>query len=176
MGVFLSIGKSKFYSSALKRNIQLVSNYRIVWLLPICCKIFEKLIFDCSYDFLDQKSLLKANQPGFRPGDWCIHQLIATKHNIFIAFDGNPSLEVRGIFLNISKAFDRFWHKGLIYKLKNDGIDGNLLSLIEFFLHNRYQRVVLNSQSSKSQNINARAPQGSVYKPLFFLIYVNYLP
>ena len=60
-----------------KGNKQLVSNYPPVSLLPICSKIFEKLIFDCIYDFLDQNRLLNANQSGFRPGDSCIHQLIA---------------------------------------------------------------------------------------------------
>ena len=147
-----------------------------VSLLPICSKIFEKLILDCIYDFLDQNCLLKTNQSGFRDGDSCIRQLIAITHNVFTAFDANPSLEVRGIFMDLSKAFDRVWHKGFIRKLKNIGIDSNLLSLIESFLYNRYQRVVLNGHSSKWQNANARVTQGSVSGPLFFLIYINDLP
>ena len=134
-----------------KGNKQLVSNYRPVSLLPICSRSFEKLIFDCLYDYLDQICLLNANQSGFTPGDSCIHQLIALTHNIFTAFDANPSLEVRSIFLDLSKVFDRAWHKGLIRKLKSNVIDGNLLSLIESFLHERYQRVALNDQSSKWQ-------------------------
>ena len=132
-----------------KGNKQLVSNYRPVSLLPICSKIFEKLIFNCIYDFLDQNCQLIANQSGFRPGDSCIHQLIAITCNIFTAFDANPSLEVHDIFLHLSKPFDRVWHKGLIHKLRIIGIDGKLLSLIESFFHHRYQRVVLNGQSSK---------------------------
>ena len=77
-----------------KGNEQLVSNYYPLSLLLICSKIFEKLIFDCIYDFLDQNCLLKANQSGFSPGDSCIHQLIAITHNISTAFDANLSLDV----------------------------------------------------------------------------------
>ena len=99
-------------------------------LLPICSKIFEKLIFDSIYEFLDENNLFNSNQSGFRPNDSCIHQLIAITHNIFSAFDANPSLEVRGIFLDLSKAFDRVWHDGLPHKLQNNRIEGNLFKHI----------------------------------------------
>ena len=56
----------------------------------------------------------------------------------------NDGWEVKGVFLNISKAFDKVWHEGVILKLKQNGISGNLLKIIEEFLSNRYQRVVLN--------------------------------
>ena len=68
-------------------------------------------------------------------------------HNDFTAAAANPSLEIGRIFLNLSKAFDRVLHKCLLHKLNNNGIDCNLLHLIESFLHNRYQRVVLNGNS-----------------------------
>ena len=99
--------------------------------------------------FLDQNCRLNAIQSGFRPGDSWIRHLTVIIHNIFTAFEDNPSLEVRGIFFDLSKAFDRVWHNGLIHKLKNNKTDGNFLSLIESFLHSRYQRVVLNGQFSK---------------------------
>ena len=50
--------------------------------------------------------MLSVHQSGFRPGDSCVHQLISIVHEIYSAFDANPSLEVRGVFLDISKAFD----------------------------------------------------------------------
>ena len=69
--------------------------------------------------------MLSVHQSGFRPGDSCVHQLISIVHKVCNAFDANPSLEVRDVFLDISKAFDRMWHKGLLYKLKCMGINGN---------------------------------------------------
>ena len=92
--------------------------------------------------------MLSVHQLGFRPDYSCVHQLISIVHDIYNAFDANSSIEVRGVFLDISKAFDRVWHKGLSYKLKCMGIDGNFFKLVEIFLSNRYQRVVFNGQAS----------------------------
>ena len=92
-------------------------------------------------------------------------------HSIFSVFNANLSLEV---FLNLPKAFDRVWHKGFLRKLKNSEINGNLLDLIESFLHNRRQRVVLDGQSSNWKFVKAGLLQGSVLGALFFLIYITY--
>ena len=63
------------------------------------------------YEFLEKDSLLNSNQSGFRPIDSSIHQFIAIALDIFTTFNTNPSLVARGAFLNLSKAFDRVWHK-----------------------------------------------------------------
>ena len=77
------------------------------------------------------------------------------------------------VFLDISKAFDNVWYQGVILKLKQNGISENLLKIIEDFLSNRYQRVVLNGQSSGWAEVNVGVPQGSILGPLLFLIYIN---
>ena len=94
-------------------------------------------IFDSIYDFINKSNLFNNNESGVRRNDSCMHQLIVITHNIFSAFDANPSLEVRGLFLDLSKAFNRVWHDGLLCKPNCNGIDGNLLKLIShFFIRN----------------------------------------
>ena len=77
--------------------------------------------------------------------------------------------------MDISKAFDKVWHEGLLLKLKSNGISGHLLNLFSDFLQKRYQRTVLNDKSSDWKRITARIHQGSVLGPLLFLIYINNL-
>ena len=81
--------------------------------------------------------------------------------------------EVRGVFLDISKASDKVWHEGLIFKLKQNGISGELLKILSDFLSNRKQIVVLNGQNSSWTNVHARVPQGSILGLLLFLIHIN---
>ena len=78
-----------------------------------------------------EERLLNPNQSGFRPSDSCVTQLLSITHGIFEAFDFNLSLEVRSAFLDISKAFDKFWHKGLLYKFKSAGVSLELYKLPE---------------------------------------------
>ena len=82
-------------------------------------------------------------QSGFRPGDSCTNQELSIAHKIPPAFDDG---HVRGVFLDISKAFVKVWHEGLLFKLQQNEISGELITLITDFLSCRKQRVVLNGQ------------------------------
>ena len=129
-----------------KGDKQCLINYCPVSLLPICGKIFEKLIFNEMFKFFNENNLISPKQSGFKPGDSCINQLISITHEIYEALDAG--FEVRSVFLDISKAFDKVWHEGVLFKLSQNGISGNLLKLLTDFLKNRKQRVTLNGQTS----------------------------
>ena len=94
------------------------------------------------YNFLLENRIISSNQSGFTPGDSAINQLLYITNEFGKALDdGN---EVRVVFCDISKAFDRVWHNGLLTKLKSIGIQGPLLSWIKNYLLDRKQRVAIN--------------------------------
>ena len=115
-----------------------IKNYRPVSLLPIFGKNFERLIFNSLFKYIDENELLNPNQSEFRPFDSCVNQLLSINHQIFSNFDCDPPKDISAVFLDISKAFDKSWLPGLIFKIKSFGISGDLLELINNFLSNRF--------------------------------------
>ena len=93
-------------------------------------------------------------------------QTIAIKIAIYKSFD--DAQEVRGVFLDISKAFDKVWHQGLHYKLRQNGIFGEPLNTLTDFLDNRTQRVILNGQYSSWAKVEGGVPEGSILESLLF--------
>ena len=142
------------YKKGEKQNLQ---NYRPVSLLPIYRKFFERLIFNEMCRFFLANNLLAPNQSGFKPGDSCINQLLSIAHEICSYFD--DGFEIRSFFLDISKAFDKVWHKAIIFKLQQNGISDDLPNILSDFLRNRKQRVTLNGQSFSWTNVSAWVPK-----------------
>ena len=140
-----------------KNNRQIKSNYWPISLLPICGKILEKIVFDQVYAFLDVNNLLSEKQSGFRQGDSKIYQLLSVTSTIYDNFENYD--ETRAVFLDNSKAFDKVWQEGIIFKLKCNDISGNILLFFENYLSNRYQRVVLNGNESNWKGLHAGVPK-----------------
>ena len=115
-------------------------------------------------------------QSGFLSRVLCIAQLLSTIHEIQTNIDSKPPVDERGVFLDLFKAFDKVWHKGLLYKSKSYGVEDELQSLFECYLRDWKQRVALNCQNSDRRKINSGVPQKSVLGSVLFLIYKNDLP
>ena len=103
------------------------SNYRPISLLCNISKIFERLVHHHQklYSFLQHNTLLSSNNSGFHSGDSTINQLTCITHNIYKAIDRGK--DIRVVFLDMSKAFDKVWYKDIVHKLKCKGVIGSLL-------------------------------------------------
>ena len=94
-------------------------------LLPIFGKIFERLIFNSLFKYIDAYELLNPNQSGFCAFNSRVNQFLSIDHEIFSNFDCDLPRNMHAVFLDISKAFDKIWLPGLIFKIKYSGISGD---------------------------------------------------
>ncbi|MCG8033229.1 MAG: hypothetical protein JAZ03_13755 [Candidatus Thiodiazotropha taylori] len=154
-----------------KDDPSLISNYRPISLLSTIGKVMEKIVHKHLFNFFKEHNIITCLQSGFSPGDSTVNQLIDIYNTFCKALDDGK--EVRAVFCDISKAFDRVWHRGLLHKLNEVGINSTLLQWLASYLSNRKQRVVIPGGVSDWLFIKAGVPQGSILGPLLFLIYIN---
>ena len=130
----------------------------------------ERCIHKYLYNYITINNILTPLQSGFRHGDSTTSALLRTYHTICEAVDKGK--EVRAVYCDISKAFDRVWYKGLHFKLSTIGCSESIKNLLLSYLSNRQQRVVINGQASDWASVLAGVPQGSILGPLLFLFFL----
>ena len=164
--------KVAFVTAIHKKDDKCIpSHYRPISLLSCISKVMEKCVFIAVYQHLKDNHLITPYQSGFQPGDNTVNQLIDIYDTICQSLDDGK--EVRAVFCDIQKAFDRVWHKGLLEKLKGYGIQGDLHKWFQDYLTNRRQCVVLDGCKSTMKPMNAGVPQGSILGPMLFILYIN---
>lgn len=148
-----------------------MSNYRPICILPVFSKGIEKLITDRMTAFCDKHNILTNSQFGFRKGRSTELALLSQKELILKAIENK--LLVLAIFVDFSKAFNSINHQTLIKKLEYYGFRGIFLDLLKTYLEFRRQKVVINTYTSTTMEINSGIPQGSILGPLLFNLYIN---
>jgi len=154
-----------------KGSRNLAENYRTVSLTCQVCKIFETLVRDRLVKHLEENSLIRESQHGFRKGRSCLTNLLTFLDKVTGCIDSGNSVDV--VFLDFAKAFDKVPHSRLAAKLRSHGIDGKLLCWIMEWLKDRKQRVVIRGTLSDWISVLSGIPQGSVLGPILFLVYIN---
>ena len=148
-----------------------LNNYRPISILPTISKIFERIVYDQVYNYLEKNSLLYISQYGFRPKHSTEFAVIELIDEIYKHLDNSKNPLV--VFCDLSKAFDTLDHTILLKKMKSFGLSDKTIGWFKNYLSNRKQYVVLDNTSSSFMSIKTGVPQGSILGPLLFLLYVN---
>ena len=173
LGVFPDSWKIAHITPIFKRvgSKNSKTNYRPISILPTLSKVCESIIHERLLSHCTHYNLITERQAAYLKGDSTMTQLIYLVHQIRKSW-GQAKLS-HGLFLDISAAFDKVWHKGLLAKLEQIGISGAFLTIFQSYLSNRRQCVVVDGIKSEWLEIQAGVPQGSRLGPLLFLIYIN---
>lgn len=153
------------------KDPKLPTSYRPISLLSSLGKVLERVILARLNAFTERENVLASEQFGFRPEHSTVHQVKRVTN--IINTNKARRLSTGALFLDIEKAFDSIWHRGLIYKLNSFGSPTYLTKLISSFVSNRKFFVTVSGSPSSTRDIAAGVPQGSVLSPTLYSLFIS---
>ena len=177
LGHYPSLWKDAVVKMVSKPNkdAKYAKNFRPISLLSCMGKVLERIIAERLSNYMEENNLFSKSQSGFRKHRMTTEQLLRLSEETHAAF-GKQQV-VAALFLDAEAAFDRCWHQGIKYKLKqNLNLPDRFIRLISSFLTDRSLTVVYEGCHSQQVHLKAGTPQGSPLSPLIYLIYVNDFP
>ena len=148
-----------------------LDNYRPISILAVLSKVFERVVQQQVYDYLEQNKLLSQSQFGFRKGSSTQHAVTLLSDAIRQAMD--TGMLTGTVFVDLSKAFDTVDHARLLSKLPIYGILNRELKWFESYLFNRNHFVSFHGAPSEVCSISCGVPQGSILGPVLFVLLIN---
>ena len=173
IGHFPNVWKIAHITAVYKRSGPKTdkSNFRPISILPTLSKICESVMHDRLLKHCLENNVISEKQAAYLKGDSTVSQLLYIVHNIRKSWGEKKVMQ--GLFLDVSSAFDKVWHNGLLAKLSQVGVEGIFHNILSSYLSDRKQVVVVNGEKSDVLDVKAGVPQGSRLGPLLFIIYMN---
>ena len=146
-------------------------NYRPISLLNSISKVFDRSVNNILYAYLTENNLLNPKNAGFKKGNSTVNQLLYITDKIYVALDQGH--DVRMVFLDAEKAFNKVWHSSWSFKRAQLGVTLDFMWWFDSYLSDRHQRLVINRVAFNLLCLESGVPQGSILGSLLFLIHVN---
>ena len=166
-----SMKKATITALHKKKDVNLISNYRPISILPAISKIIEKSATNQLVRYLEENNILSTNQHAYRNRHSTVTCLAEVVDLLYKLWDDQKYAAI--ISLDLSKAFDSISHQLLLNKLAKQGLSENAILWVKSYLSERSQVTKFQDFTSTEENVTAGVPQGSIIGPLLFLCFTN---